>query len=57
MAFQIKHKPQIVRSARQAFEEGRSIHDYPGDMVPWLKQWQEAYRQLAEASKAQREAA
>lgn len=48
MAFQIKHKLQIVRSARQAFEEGRSIHDCPGDMVLWLKRWQEAYRQIAQ---------
>lgn len=51
MTFQIKHKFQIVRSARQAFDEGKSIHDCPTQMVPWLKQWQEAFRQFEQQAK------
>ncbi|MDB5822210.1 MAG: hypothetical protein JWR21_914 [Herminiimonas sp.] len=45
MAFQIKFKPQIVRSAREAFAEGKTIAECPGPMIPWLPIWREAFKQ------------
>jgi hypothetical protein len=43
--FQIKHKPQIVRSAREAFAAGKTIAQCPGPMIPWAKLWRDAFKQ------------